>query len=270
VAALTACVSKLNIPTPPMQAETQAIAADYETPKGTVDIAHIQTLLDAVNVKLPNLDLGWLPDFAANLLASFNERLKQSGLPDDPDASTETHHFILSAVVDVHRICDGFDNPPGPVDAANGAIDATAVVQDGRLQPEVWGVATACKTNLSVVGNQPLFGGQSLASGLSLLGIQTASGNGTLDGMMIIYLLGPLPTDVSNARFLFTYNGQITVGNQTANSSIDFRVFDGRLDFRIPVSDGNVVVETGTTGSSVTLRGSNGTFVCDLTALSCQ
>jgi hypothetical protein len=269
VAALTACVSKLNVPTPPMQAETQAIAADYEMPSGTVDIAQIQILLGAINVKLPNLDLGWLPDLAANLLSSFNERLSQSGLPDDPDASTETHHFILSAVVDVHRICDGFANPPGPVDAANGAIDATAVVQDGRLQPEVWGVATGCQTNLSLIGNQPLFGGQSLASGLSLLGIQTASGNGTLDGIMIIYLLGPLPTDVSNARFLFTFNGQISVGNQTGNSAIDFRVFDGRLDFRIAVSDGNVVVETGT-GSAVTLRGKNGTFVCDLTALSCQ
>jgi hypothetical protein len=251
VAALTACVSKLNIPTPPMQAETQAIAADYETPGGSVDITQIQAVLDAVNVKLPNVDLDWLPNLASNLLASFNQRLQQSGLPDNPDASIETHHFILSAVVDVHRICEGFDNPPGPVDSANGAIDATGVVESGRLQPEVWGVATGCKTSLS------LFGGPTL------------SGNATLDGMVIIYLLGPLPSSVSNARFLFTFNGQIGIGNQTANSSLDFRVFDGRLDFRVPVSDGNIVVEAGT-GSSVTLRASNGTFVCDLTARSCQ
>jgi hypothetical protein len=251
VAALAACVSKLDIPTPPMQAETQAIAADYEMPSGTVDIAQVQSTLDAINLKLPDLNLDWIPNFAADLLSSINHRLDQSGLPDNPDASTETHHFVLSAVVDVHRICEGFDDPPGPVDAANGSIQATAVVDDGRLQPEVWGIATGCKTSLALFGNP------------------TLNGNATLDGTVIIYLLGPLPTSISNARFLFTFNGQIGIGNQTGSSTIDFRVFDGRLDFRIPVSDGNVVVEVGT-DSSVTLRAANGTFVCDLSALSCQ
>jgi hypothetical protein len=251
MAALPACVSKLQIPMPPMQDETRAIAADYEMPAGSVDIAGIQGTLGAINTKLPNLDLGWLPNLAADLLASFDERLQQSGLPDDPDASIETHHFILSAVVAVHRICEGFAIPPGPVDAANGAIDANAVVESGRLQPEVWGMATGCRTNMALFGN-PNF-----------------NGNATLDGMVIIYLLGPLPTGISNARFLFTFNGQLGLGNQTGNATIDFRVFDGRIDFRIPVSDGNVVVELGT-GSSVTLRASNGTFACDLTALSCQ
>jgi hypothetical protein len=234
-----------------MQAETQALAAEYDLPTGSVDIAHIQTTLELVNTKVPDLDLDWLPNFASDLLSSLNERLKQSGLPDDPDASTETHHFILSAVVDLHRICEGFDNPPGPVDAANGRIDATGVVEGGKLEPEVWGISTGCKTSLS------LFGGPTL------------SGDATLDGTLILYLLGPLPTSVSDARFLFQFIGQIGVGNQTTSSSIDFRVFDGRVDFMVPVSDGDIVVEAGV-ASSVTLRASNGTFVCDRTTLSCQ
>src|SRR5262249_9841094 len=162
-----------------------AIAADYDMPSGSVDIANVQAVLDAINVKLPNLNLAWLPNLATNLLSSLNERLKQSGLPDDPDASTETHHFILSAVINLHRICEGFDNPPGAVDSANGAIDATGVVENGRLMPEVWGVATGCKTNIS------LFGGPTL------------NANATLDGTIVGYLLGPLPTSFSNARFLF-------------------------------------------------------------------
>ena len=115
VAALTTCVSKLDIPTPPMQAETQAIAADYEMPSGSVEHRPWSRWCSArSNAKLPNLELDWLPNLASNLLSSLDERLQQSGLPDNPDASIETHHFILSAVVDVHRICDGFDNPPGP------------------------------------------------------------------------------------------------------------------------------------------------------------
>jgi hypothetical protein len=252
VAALAACVSKLDIPTPPMQAETQAIAAEYERPTGSVDIAQLQVLLDAVNVKVPNLNLDWLPNFASDLLTSLDERLQQSGLPDSPDGSVETHHFILSAVVNLHRICPGFDDPPGPVDVANGRVDSTGIVKDGALEPEIWGVAAGCQAALS------LYGGSAL------------SGAATLDGTLILYLLGRLPTSTSNARFLFRYEGQLGIGNQTGDTSIDFRIFDGLVDFRVPVTDGNIVAEMGKGSSSVTLRASNGTFVCDLTALSCQ
>lgn len=251
VAALAACVSRLDIPTPPMQAETQAIAAEYETPTGTVDIANVQAVLDAANAKVPELNLDWLPNFAADLLTGLHDRLQQSDLPDSPDASVETHHFILSAVVNLHRICPGFEDPPGPVDMANGHVDSTGVVKDGALEPEVWGVATGCKTSLS------------------LYGATNASGNATLDGTVILYLLGPLPTSFSNARFLLRYDGQLGIGNQTGATSIDLRIFDGLVGFRLPVTDGNIVVETDN-GSSVTLRASNGTFVCDLSARSCQ
>jgi len=234
-----------------MQAETQAIVAEYERPTGSVDIGLVQAVLDAVNAKLPNLNLDWLPNFAADLLTGLHDRLQQSDLPDSPDGSVETHHFILSAVVNLHRICPGFDDPPGPVDMANGHVDSTGIVKDGALEPEVWGVAAGCKTSLS------LYGGKAV------------SGNATLDGTVILYLLGPLPTSLSNARFLLRYDGQLALGNQTGDTSIDLRIFDGLVGFRVPVTDGNIVVEKGT-GSSVTLRASNGTFACDLTARSCQ
>ena len=81
-------------------------------PTGSVDIAQVQGMLDAINAKLPNLELDWLPNFASDLLSGLDERLKQSGLPDDPDGSIETHHFILSA----SSTCTGsarVRNPPG-------------------------------------------------------------------------------------------------------------------------------------------------------------
>ncbi len=245
-----ACVSKLDIPTPPMEAETQAIAASYDMPTGTVDINNVQSLLGLVNTTLPNLSLDWLPNYAEQLLENINDRIEGSGLPDNPDAEMETHHFVISAVVTVTRICPGWADPPGPVDAQNGNTMVTAVVQNGRLNPEVWGLATGCKQNLTVLNG-------------------ALTGNATLDGTIVLYLLGPLPSNVNNARFLFTFNGQLAVGNQTANPSIDFRVFDGLLGFRVPVTDGEIVAELGT-GSTVTLRASNGTFLCDLTALTCQ
>ena len=245
------CIENLSIPTPPMQSETQAIAASYDMPAGSLDVSNVQGTLDTINATIPNLALDWLPSYAEGLLSDLDSRIKDSGLPDNPDASRETHGFVLSAVVNVNRVCMGWDDPPGPPDAVqNGTIVLTAVVQSGRLVPESWGTATACKLTLTVLNG-------------------AITGNATLDGTVILYLLGPLPTGSSDARFLLTFNGTLTVGNQTLNSSIDFRVFDGVLAFRLPVTGGDIVVEVGT-GSSVTLRGSNGTFLCDLKARSCQ
>ena len=223
--ALPACISKLNAPAPPMQAETEALAASYDRPTGTVEVNNIRETLGAVDVVIPSLALDWLPAFASGLLVDLNQRIGGSGLPSNPDASVEFHHFILSAVVDLQRICAGWTDPAGPPNAAaNGTIDATAIVENGRLDAEVWGTATACKVSLT-----------------SLNG--ALSGDSTLDGALILLLLGPLPTTVSNARFLFTFTGQIGIANQMVNSSIDFRVFDGRLDLRVPVSNGDIVAE---------------------------
>jgi hypothetical protein len=246
-----ASCSNLTIPTPPMAAETAALAALYDMPTGSIDIANVQANLSTVNADIPSFQFDWFPDVASSLLTSLSQRIQGNGLPDNPDASVETHHFVLSAVIDLQRICVGWDNPPGPPNSANGNIDATAVIESGRLNPEVWGTATSCKINLSLLQD-------------------SLSGNVMFDGSLILYLLGPLPTSAANERFLFQFNGQLQVGSQSVSSSIDFRVFDGTLAFRLPVSDGDVIVEPPTTGSTVTLRASNGVFLCDLTTLSCQ
>jgi hypothetical protein len=252
------CTSPFTTPTPPMQAETAALVAEYETPTGSIDITLIQAVLGAINAKLPDLQIDWFPQVAENLLANVGERIDKSGLPDDPDASVETHHFVLSAVVDVQEICPGFGNPPGPVSVANGVMNATAVIQSGRLEPEVWANVNACQQNLALLDNR-------------------LSGEATFGGTVIIYLLGPLPTSIDNARFVFSFTGQLLLGggalppvgtSQNATTSMDFRVFDGVLGFRLAVSDGDIIVEP--MGTSVTLRASNGTFLCDLKALSCQ
>ena len=246
-----ASCSSLAIPTPPMAAQTVALAAAYDMPTGSIDVAAVQDVLGSVGAEIPNFQLDWFPDVATRLLTSLDQRIQGNGLPDNPDASVETHHFIVSAVIDLHRICEGWDNPAGPVSAANGIIDATAVVEHGRLDPEIWGTASSCKINLSLLDG-------------------SLTGNVMFDGPLILYLLGPLPTSAANARFLFQFNGQLQVGDQSANSSIDFRVFDGTLAFRLPVSDGDVIAEPSTTGSTVTLRASNGVFLCDLPTRSCQ
>jgi hypothetical protein len=250
VAGSSSCSSSLDIPTPPMAAQTVALAASYDTPTGSLDLEDARASLTAVTAAIPALHLDWFPQLASNLLTSLDQRIQGNGLPTNPDASVETHHFIVTAVIDLHRICVGWGDPAGPPDGGNGAIDATAVVQKGRLDAEVWGTATSCKMNLSLLGG-------------------AVNEDVMFSGTLILYLLGPLPTGASNERFLFQFEGPMEVaGLQSASTSIDFRVFDGALAFRLPVSDGDVIVEP--MGSSVTLRASNGAFRCDLGTLSCQ
>ncbi len=244
------CASGLNIPTPPRAAETVALAASYDRPTGSFHLSDAREGLSAVAAAIPALHLDWFPEIASSLLTSLGDRIQGNGLPSNPDASVETDHFIVSAVVDLHRICVGWGAPAGPPDGDNGAIDATAVVEKGRLDAEVWGTATACKMNLSLLDG-------------------ALDENVLFSGTLILYLLGPLPTSASDERFLFQFEGPMQVASlQSANTSIDFRVFDGTLAFRLPVSDGDVIVEPA--ASSVTLRASNGVFRCDLASLACQ
>ena len=81
-------------------------------------------------------------------------------------------------------------------------------------------------------------------------------------------LYGPLPRTFAAAKFLLIFSGRLDTDDRTADASFDFRVLDGQLAFRYAVSDGDVIVEVGAT--SISGRGSDGTFTCDLASLSCQ
>ena len=79
---------------------------------------------------------------------------------------------------------------------------------------------------------------------------------------------GPLPRADGGAKFLLVFSGRLGTDDRTIESSLDFRILDGQLAFRYAVSDGDIIVEVG--ASSISLRGANGTFACDLASRSCQ
>ena len=54
----------------------------------------------------------------------------------------------------------------------------------------------------------------------------------------------------------------------TKTASIDFLIKDGQIQFRLPVSDGDIIVSVGLT--TLTLRGSNGTFTCEVGSHKCH
>ena len=254
-----ACAKEVTLPAPPRQAEVDAAAAVYENPTGTIDVANIQATLDGIDARLMQMHLDWLPALIAESLTRIAARVDDANLTSDTDDGAETaRHTRVDAVVNLRRVCRGWSDPAGlPDQATNGFVELTGVIDDGAARPDVWGGASACKTRL-----EPLAG----TSAISVT--PSPSVNLSIDGTLDVRLYGPLPRSVGDAKFLLLFSGRLGTDDRTAEVSFDFRVLDGQLAFRYAVSDGEIIVEVGLT--SVSLRGSNATFTCDLASRSCQ
>lgn len=259
VLASAACTSEVTLPDPPREAEVTAVAAIYDNPTGTIDVAAIESMLDAIQARLDQLHAEWLPALMAEALMRIARRLADANLTTATDDGAETvRHTVIDAVVDLTRVCRGWSDPPGlPDAAANGSMQLTAVVENGTLRPDIWGGATACHSRLDPLDN---------AIGLSVT--PSPSANLSIDGTLDVRLYGPLPRTVGDAKFLLIFNGRLGTDDRIADASFDFRILEGVLAFRYAVSDGDIIVEVGAT--AISLRGSNGVFTCDLTSRSCQ
>jgi hypothetical protein len=258
LAAAACAPSAIALPDSPNVAQVDAVGAIYVMPTGTIDVANIQATLAAANARLADLHLDWLPELMAEALARLAQRLSDAGQTTDPDAGAAKDHVVIDAVLDMKRVCRGWSDPAGaPDEATNGSTQLTAVVERSQLRHDVWGAATACHTRL-----------EPTADSSAITVTPSPSINLSIDGSLDIRLYGPLPRSVGDAKFLLLFNGRLGTDARTADGMFDFRVLDGHFDFRLAVSDGDIIVEVGTT--SLSLRGSNATFTCDLASLSCQ
>ena len=133
----------------------------------------------------------------------------------------------------------------------------TAIADTGKLNPEIWGTATSCLARFPPAGS----------TGAVARTTSTVV-NATLDGTLILYSLGPLPQNTSDAQLLVVFGGSIGVGDQVGSASFDFEISKWQVKFRVPVaSGGDAIVTVGTT---LGIQGANAGFSCDLTTLTCQ
>jgi len=259
-AAASGCVSEVTLPDPPRQAEVDMVAAIYDNPTGTIDVANIEAKLDDIEARIDQMQINWLPLLIAEGLERVSIRLDDASLTSDTeDGADTTKRTIIDAVVVMKRICRGWGDTPGlPDEAANGFLELTGVVDDGILRPDLWGGATACKTRLDPLDLVP--GGLTITPSPSV--------NLSIEGTLDVRLYGPLPRAVGDAKFLLIFSGRLGTDDRTVETSFDFRSLDGQLAFRYAVSDGDVIIEVGAT--SISVRGANGSFSCDLLRRSCQ
>jgi hypothetical protein len=246
----------ITLPEPPMAAETQQLVALYDMPTATLDTSNIDQVRADAQARLAELNVDWLPNLISDLLVRLRTRLDAGGLPSDPASEPKARHAQLTAVANVHRICVGWDNPAGaPDEATNGALDVTAIVDTGKLNPEAWMTATACRVRFPPADNS------------GAIVVMPKVVNATVDGTLIVYLLAPLPSDPADAQFLVAFNGSITNGDQTKSASFDFEVVNKAVRFRVPANGGDAIV---TVGATFGIQGANASFSCDLTTLTCQ
>jgi hypothetical protein len=259
-AGASGCASEIVLPDPPREAEVNMVAAIYDNPTGTIDVANIEAKLDDVQARIDQIPFDWLPTLIAEGLQRFAKRLDDANLTSDTqDGADTTKRTVIDAIVDMKRICRGWSDTPGlPDEAANGALTLTGVVEDGTVRSDLWGSATACKTRLDPADVLP--GGLTITPSPSV--------NLSLEGTLDVRLYGPLPRALGDAKFLLIFSGRLGTDVRSVDTSFDFRVLDGQLAFRYAVSDGDVIIEVGVT--SISVRGANGSFSCDLTSRSCQ
>jgi hypothetical protein len=246
----------ITLPTPPMATETQQLVALYDMPTAMLDTSNIDKVRGDAQARLDELNLDWLPGVVSDALVKLRMRLDDGSLPTDPAAQPQARRAQVTAVVEIQRICMGWDNPASaPDQATNGSLDLTAIVDTGKINPEAWATATACRVRFPAADNS------------GAIVVTPSVVMATLDGTLIIYLLAPLPTDPTQASFLLTFSGSISTGDQTKSTSFDFQVVDKSIKFRVPANGGDAIVTVGTT---LGIQGANAGFSCDLTTLTCQ
>jgi hypothetical protein len=252
VLALGGCgAGELQLPPGP---DMTALVTAYQAPTAPIDVAMLDTLRTNVQARLLVLHLDWLPDLVADALTRLGAQLDANGL-SDPNASPPTNRPIIDAVVSVDRVCVGWDDPPGPPDATkNGAINLTAVVDDGRLRQDVEALATMCHARIQPSG--------AAARGSSL------AVDGFVDGTLDVHFYGRVPRTVAETDVLVRIQGQIGVSGATTSGEADFRVRYPDLDFTVEQPGGEIIVTISTDG--VTLQGSNVTVQCSADLSTCN
>ena len=244
----------IDYPSPPEEA--QAILATYESPTGTVDAADAAVVAARASARIDELDIDWLPELMGRVLVRLRERFEVGGLPLDPAAIVDPDRPTIIALIDLEHVCSGWSVPPGPPnEAENGSIQLFAKVDNTRLRRELWGTASNCRWRISQ------------RMGLAQV-VTSPALNVALNGSLLLSLYAPLPKEEAEAAFFMSFDGELGREEQLRPLSFDFRTINRQIEIREPVDDGEVIVGRG--AGTVSVRGQNASYTCDLATLTCN
>ena len=245
---------QVTLPSPPLGTDVAAVSASYQMPTAVLDTAQIDQTYMTVKATLDTLPVDWLPPLVADVLNAVQKRLQASGLPDSPAKNDIPSGAKVTSVLEVKRVCNGWDGSSTPDEGANGSITATALVEEGVLQPVAWATAQQCHQQVMP---------SSASSALN----QALTVNASLDGSLEFYLLGQLASVTNGADALVAFAGTAGVGDQTGSASFDMQLSDSFVKFKVSIGSDYVVVTL--MGSSLQIDGANAGYSCDIGSASC-
>ncbi len=245
------CSSKHPVEKSPTPPDMQPLIDVYNAPTGTLD----QQTFDSFKQQV--LDHQSLLD-QADLDQIFTSALDVS-IAGDADAGTSdagvaanVPHFEGSGYVTATRICGDWSAGAKP-DPANGNMRFTLTFTEKGPGPIVWGSFNDCSYD---------------ANGVKLkLG---AGPDGQTGQVSADFGSGLSFSGYDGSPVLFSANLLAEVNGQPYSIDFDFRIKPAtrELELRVPVSDGDVIVELSTAGFAG-LRAGNGTFSCDGSTHTC-
>lgn len=244
----------VQLPSPPLGTDVAALAASYQNPTAVLDTTKIQQTYMDVTDAVGNLPVDWLPPLVADALNALQQRLQAAGLPDSPTDDPGTGAKI-TGYIQVKRICNGWDSSATADEAANGSIQGTAVVQQGKLLPTVWATASQCRA-------------QVVPSAASSALSKVPSINASLDGTLEFYVNGQLGSMANGVQALVVFQGMASVGDHSGSTSFDLLLSGGTVAFKVSTDGGYVVVTL--MGATLQIDGANAGFSCDIASASCQ
>jgi hypothetical protein len=287
---VTACVSaKMNVDIPESP-DMEPLVESYDFPDAPFSVDLLQGLVQQLQDNIELLqDLGFLPESGGPVdpvslaLAALSGEQgggqtegQQQTIVVHGDVESQSQAIVVGGeevsgdgYVEVTRICDGWGDAAAPDAEANGTVNLTAVFSDQGFDAVIWGEATACKYR---VGD------------LKLL----------LDGSVSVYTGDMLPqwdgttfTTGQADELLVSFDGKVTATSKEPDGKTKVTELPGTFDFRLLLAanslevslntpDGNIVFflsqtqAAGQVTSQQGFIGSNGTWVCNFEAMTCD
>lgn len=245
---LLGCSSRhgLQKPTPP---DMQPILDAYNAPTGSIDQKTFDSLKQAVLDRqslLDKADVDQLFSEAASVALAGN-----ADAGADAGKAVDLPQFEGDGYVTVTRICGGWGNDKP--DKANGSMRFTMTFTEQGPDPVVWGTFSDCMYS---------YGGVDLEVG--------AGKDGQTGQVSADFGTGLSFSGYDGSPVLFNASLLVQVDGQQQTIDFDFRITPAtrELDLRMPVQDGDVIIELSTAGF-LGIRAKNGVFTCDASTNTC-
>jgi hypothetical protein len=195
------------------------LAAAYDNPTGTIQPSELACRAQDAFQQLTQERLPEVRAAISDALVSLREWLQSSGLPLD-GTTIDDKAARVRAVVNVHRICRGWDaNVTTPNASKDGRIELSAYVDTQGLHRTLWGQAINCQGRVSpAMLEVPVF----------------------LNGTLAIYLQQGLRSG-GETTFTVQLSGEVGGPDNRHPVNWDFSASTEGLEIRLPTADGHVI-----------------------------